>query len=213
MPWKSRPHVATSGGYHCSQLWRAAVKAPKPPASTASRANDIHQPFLPLRLANPAKTATKIRAYRCTMHIGQGSRPTTCCRYMPKASMATQATLISASTRRGDVVNQFIHSPHSDCSRHCPQSRRGPGHCTRGTGSARPTGASPTGGRREAAQGGSNSSGLVQKNTGTTRCHHQRVSLDQTHVPVLLRRNLCLNQGLGGGRRSSLGFLRSPSGL
>src|SRR6218665_152973 len=41
------------------------------------------------------------------MHIGQGTRPTTCCRYRPQASSATQARLISASTRRGVRSIQF----------------------------------------------------------------------------------------------------------
>ena len=37
MPNKSRPQVAMGGGFHCSQLWRAAVKAPKADIATAMR--------------------------------------------------------------------------------------------------------------------------------------------------------------------------------
>ena len=37
------------------------------------------------------QAAPKTRAYRWTIHIGQGSRPTTCCKYTPKASRARQA--------------------------------------------------------------------------------------------------------------------------
>jgi polyphosphate kinase 2 len=33
MPKKSRPQLSTSGGYHCSQLWRAATKAPNTAAT------------------------------------------------------------------------------------------------------------------------------------------------------------------------------------
>ena len=48
------------------------------------------------------------------MHIGQGSRPTTCCKYRPNANIATDPKQMSARTRRGNVVflakNMFICS-------------------------------------------------------------------------------------------------------
>src|SRR3989344_9053379 len=67
------------------------------------------------------------------MHMGQGSRPTTCCRYMPKASIATQATLISASTRRGASSIQFntiILIPHPIAIANGAASETGAAHAS-----------------------------------------------------------------------------------
>src|SRR2546429_4067556 len=47
--------VANSGGYHCSQLWRAATKAPKPAATSASTPQLISQPRPPRTLPRPVK--------------------------------------------------------------------------------------------------------------------------------------------------------------
>src|SRR5258708_7406307 len=85
MPYRSRPQDATSGGYHCNQLWRAATKAPNIASTTSTTLPPIYKPFRPLAPVNAAQTAIKTRAYRCTMHIGQGSSPSTCCKYRPKA--------------------------------------------------------------------------------------------------------------------------------
>src|SRR6185312_4116207 len=41
------------------------------------------------------------------MHIGHGSSPTTCCRYKPNASSATETRQTAANTRRGAASNQF----------------------------------------------------------------------------------------------------------
>src|SRR5687768_9114754 len=84
------------------------------------------------------------------MHMGQGSSPTTCCRYSPKASMPTQAALTSARIRRGAVSNHWIKIfPH-----------------------------------------------LFHKHTGAARRHHQRLALAESHILVLLRRNLRLDDGI-----------------
>ena len=41
------------------------------------------------------------------MHMGQGSSPTTCCKYMPKDSKPTHNAATAASTVRGRVCNHI----------------------------------------------------------------------------------------------------------
>ena len=62
MPNRSRPQVANSGGFHCSQLWRAAVKAPKAAMATP-RMPHRRQPAGPLeKAASAANTPTTMSA-------------------------------------------------------------------------------------------------------------------------------------------------------
>ena len=62
MPYRSRPQVASSGGFHCSQLWRAAVKAPNPAMPTASRPHRRCSARRPDSAASAQQTPTMIRA-------------------------------------------------------------------------------------------------------------------------------------------------------
>ena len=97
------------------------------------------------------------------MHIGHGSSPTMCCKYIPNASMATQPKLTSASKRRGAVSIQVKTIVYSFIAAKAPTKN-----------------ASDTG-------------GLVQKYPGTPRSHHHGVALFQPHVAVLLRRDVRFN--------------------
>ena len=62
MPYRSRPQDATSGGYHCSQLWRAATKAPPMAASTASSTPVMCKWFFAVMAVRPAISATSSSA-------------------------------------------------------------------------------------------------------------------------------------------------------
>ena len=56
----------------------------------------------------------------------------------------------------------------------------------------------PLGERRAATQGESNPGGVIQKNAGAARCHHQHFTLFETHLLELLRRNLRFDQVVWG---------------
>ena len=97
------------------------------------------------------------------MHIGHGSSPTTCCKYIPNANMATQPKLTSANRRRGAVSIQFKTIFYSFIAAKAPTKN-----------------ASDTG-------------GLVQKYPGAPRCYHHGVALFEAHIAVLLRRDVRFN--------------------
>jgi hypothetical protein len=108
MPYRSRPQDCTSGGYHCSQLCRAATKAPKPDNNIVSPPPATCQNFLVQAPVKRAHAATKKRAYRCTMHMGQGSSPPTCCKYKPNNNKAIQAAPIPTHARLGALSNHVV---------------------------------------------------------------------------------------------------------
>ena len=158
------------GGNHCSQLWRAATKAPKPASSTISAEPARCAPrgaAARQRRRPPARSAPWRSAARCTSGRAPG-RPT-CCRTRPNASSATQIAATAASTRRGAWSNQFRIFPVNHSSSRSPRDAGDP----------------------------QMPAPLSRNTRARTRCRHQRVALAESHLPELLRRNLRLDHGIG----------------